>query len=206
MYIAANLPPFYGQFKKIQRDNYPFSVTFVSYLEAIARLGLELKMDVDLLVGVIEDSLLKEDRLPDIPEGNEPVKFRFSTDSKIIQEYFDGSSLTNKKIILLIIRTTLRLSERFGTSLARLTRMVAGLGTEETVIEPIKREPKPKVRLVKQPVKEREIEPETASEPEEENDVLKRLEALTEKGDKLLSEGEAGETVVTTNPFLNDFL
>lgn len=214
MYISANLPPMYGQFNKIRRDNYPFRGTFERYLETIANLGLSLGMDADLLVGVIEDALLGDMRLPDIPEGNETVKFRITTENKTIMEYFENSELTNKMIVMLVIRMTLRLSERFGTSISRLTKLVSEIpvtGKRELLPEPVKLKPVSEtvVRPMSEPkLKPAKITPEPEPEKEPESDMLKRLQDLTEKGDKLLK-GETldgdSETVVTTNPFLNDF-
>ena len=204
----------YGQFNKIRRDNYPFRGTFERYLETIANLGLSLGMDADLLVGVIEDALLGDMRLPDIPEGNEAVKFRITTENKTIMEYFENSELTNKMIVMLVIRMTLRLSERFGTSISRLTKLVSEIpvtGKREPLPEPVKLKPVSEtvVRPVSEPkLKPAKITPEPEQEKEPESDMLKRLQDLTEKGDKLLK-GETldgdSETVVTTNPFLNDF-
>lgn len=226
MYITANLPPLYGRFNQIRRDNYPFRNLFGTYLEAIARLGLSLQMDADLLVGVIEDALLGDMRLPDIPEGDEPVKFRFTLENETIQEYFGKSSLTNKAIIMLVIRMTIRLTEQFGTSLSRLICLLSEISGED--LQP-RREPKPKkptVRVAKKPVKRPETAPEASvpapkpakgpmpQEPVQApnaESILNRLEALTKRGDALVGEpagtqAEEPEVVVATNPLLGDFL
>lgn len=214
MYITANLPPLYGKFNQIRRDNYPFRNAFVSYLETIARLGLSLQMDADLLVGVIEDALLRDDRLPDIPEGTENVKFRFSIENETVETYFKNSELSNKTIVMVVIRMTLRLSAKFGTSLSRLTRMISEIhpdtGAEWEIREPAApREEKeatgkpavPGIRITKKEPKRPEAEPAL--------DLSRRLENLTKRAEEVLESAEAeseGIPVVETNPFLNDFL
>lgn len=218
MYIIASMPPSYGQFNIIRRDNYPFNHYFTAYLEAIASLGLALSMDADRLVGYIEDALFLDERLPDIPEGGEAVSFRFTTKSEILEEYFKGSKLKNKLIITLIIRMTLRLSVRFGTSLARLTKLISEIDVNmnDTSSVPVKA-PVPKRHLITmsenedEPVVDKSVEsvdkePEPVKEPvPNTSNVLERLKDLTEKGDQLLQEKEE-VPVVETNPFLSDFL
>ena len=127
MYISANLPPLYGRFNQLKEENYPFKHSFVSYLEAISRLGFSKDLEIDKVVGLIENSLLKGKRLPDIPRGDEAVKFRFTTENPTIIKYFEKNELSNKTAILLIVRMTLRLSEVFGTSLFRLTELIEEL-------------------------------------------------------------------------------
>lgn len=230
MYITANLPPFYGRFNQIRRDNYPFRNIFGTYLEAICTLGLSLQVDADLLVGIIEDTLLPDMRLPDIPEGDELVKFRFTLENETVKTYFAGSELSNKTIIMLVIRMTLRLSERFGTSLSRLTRLITSIPAEgapdaRPVVEQLPKPETPKLalRITKkretalpgtaereESKREPKLEPALSGtaerEPEKDpGDVIKRLEELTEKGDQLIAEG-AAPTVVETNPYLVDFL
>lgn len=218
MYITASLPAMYGRFNQIRKDNYPFRTLFTNYLEAFSALGLNLQMDADMLVGVVEDALLGDDRLPDIPEGDELVKFRFTIENDTIQEYFNGSELANKTIIMLVVRMTLRLSERFGTSLSRLTRLVGGIGREMGVDNPVETVDKPKetAPVVKKPkvlpnvrIAKPKPEPLPAVEeiPEDipgEKSMLDRLEALTKKGDELLQDDTAPMTV-ETNPLLSDF-
>lgn len=135
MYIIAELHPMYGAFKQIQTDNYPFKHAFTAYLLSISRLGMERKLPVDQLVGFLEDSLI-EGRLPDIPHGETPIKFKFTIDQPLVEQYFDSTfgyqekPLTHKRSILLLIRMTLRLSEVYGTSLARLTARIERLRRE----------------------------------------------------------------------------
>ena len=118
MYIIAKLPALYGRFHQLQEENYPFRRAFETYLETISRLGLTLSEGPERLIGMIENSLFEGDRLPDIPEGDQPIQFRFSIDNPVIEEYFGQSDLTNKMIVTLIIRMTLRLSEKYGNSLS----------------------------------------------------------------------------------------
>ena len=230
MYISANLPPLYGRFLQIKEENYPFKHSFVSYLEAISRLGMAYDMDVDKTVGLIENTLLKDNRLPDIPRGDQPVKFRFTTDNMIVTEYFESSHLANKTAVLLIIRMTLRLSEVFGTSLTELIEHIdrddSAIPVEEPM--PIHIRKKPVVHPttpVKEPEPVIEEEPELkqveepqAAKGKEEPDLMSRLSSLVERGEELLQEekedvpagdddGKEDEPVsVATNPLLSDFL
>lgn len=201
MYIIAKLPALYGRFHQLQEENYPFRRAFETYLETISRLGLTLSEGPERLIGMIENSLFEGDRLPDIPEGDQPIQFRFSIDNPVIEEYFGQSDLTNKMIVTLIIRMTLRLSEKYGNSLSRLTLLI-----EELMPEEEQAEERPKVRIAKP--KQTEV-PKVEHKPiQSESDVLERLSALTKKGDQLLEEEpeEEAETVVHTNPALSSFL
>lgn len=232
MYISANLPPLYGRFNQLKEENYPFKHSFVSYLEAISRLGFSKDLEIDKVVGLIENSLLKGKRLPDIPRGDEAVKFRFTTENPTVIKYFEKNELSNKTAILLIVRMTLRLSEVFGTSLFRLTELIEELNDtgdeefEEQIIEEsmpirIKKKPVPYKEPVEEPVQEpvkepikepvqdevQDVEPEESPKPEV--DVVSRLEALVERGEELLqdsdNEGETEDVPVETNPLLADF-
>lgn len=197
MYITAKLPTMFGTFNAIKRENYPFSLVFTTYLETICSLGLTKNMDVDGLTGWIEDALLGEDRLPDIPEGDEPVLFRYRVENETIETYFGNSLFTNKNVVLFIIRMTLRLSEVFGRSLPRLTRLIAGLSEEALP------EPKPVKRRLEEGPKLKTTKRERV---QKEPDAIDRLAALVEKGDQMLSGMAEPENVVATNPYLNDFL
>ena len=204
MYIIAKLPALYGRFHQLQEENYPFRRAFETYLETISRLGLTLSEGPERLIGMIENSLFEGDRLPDIPEGDQPIQFRFSIDNPVIEEYFGQSDLTNKMIVTLIIRMTLRLSEKYGNSLSRLTLLI-----EELMPEEEQAEERPKIRIAKP--RQTEV-PKVEHKPiQSESDVLERLSALTRKGDQLLEEPEEepeeeAETVVHTNPALSSFL
>jgi hypothetical protein len=223
MYIIAELHPMYGAFKQIQQDNYPFKRAFESYLVSISQLGMTLKLPVDLLVGVIEDSLI-EGRLPNIPYGDEAIKFKFTIDQPVVETYFDSTfgrmekPLKHKRSILLLIRMTLRLSEVYGTSLSRLTARIERLRkelSEESAEEPVFT-PKP---ATPKPISGRRVKLEPAivdnvvdtvdNKEDEHTDtsssVLKRLEKLTEEGDRLLHPEEEEPPVVETNPALADF-
>lgn len=224
MYISANLPPLYGRFNQLKEENYPFKHSFVSYLEAISRLGFSKDLEIDKVVGLIENSLLKGKRLPDIPRGDEAVKFRFTTENPTVIKYFEKNELSNKTAILLIVRMTLRLSEVFGTSLFRLTELIEELNDtgdeefEEQIIEEsmpirIKKKPVPYKAPVEEPAQEpvqdevQDVEPKEPPKPEV--DVVSRLEALVERGEELLqdsdNEGETEDVPVETNPLLADF-
>lgn len=170
MYISIKLPPAFGSFNRLRQENYPFNNLFTAYLAEVSRLGLSLGMDVEELVGYIEDRIFEGQRLPDIPEGNEPVNMRYSTDDPDVVAYIGGSELTNRMAVLYITRMTLRLSATYGNSLFRLTRLITDLGNaqgsvpvkapkekpavKETVrpkpVPPVKKEPVP----IKQPAKE----------------------------------------------------
>ena len=225
MYISANLPPLYGRFSQIKEENYPFKHSFVSYLESISRLGLSKDLDTDKVVGFIENSLLKDGRLPDIPRGDVPVKFRFTTDNPTVIKYFEESALSNKTSVLLIIRMTIRLSEVFGTSLFRLTELIDSLNdtseempqirikkkavpVKEVVEELIKEEVK---EVVKEPVREEAVEEIKEEVKEPESDIVSRLGALVERGEELLNQdneddGDGEPVSVVTNPLLSEFL
>lgn len=220
MNLTAKLAPLYGGFHEIQTANYPFNHTFVEYVDAIAVLGMEKQLSPDCLIGFIEDGLLGDDQLPDILQGNETVKFRIRTENPNICAYFESSPLTNKYITLAIIRMTLRLANRFGTSLARLTYRIHALSDPSTqVVETpkIKVTPRSKPVALPKPANDVPVTPTTVkTEPAivemvpvvEEvvppEKILKGLEALVAKGDELLTE-EPDRPVVATNPALSDF-
>lgn len=158
MYISIKLPPAFGSFNKLRKENYPFNSLFTAYLAAVSRLGIALSVDVDELVGYIEDRVFDGQRLPDVPEGNEPVNIRYKTDDLDVVRYIGGSSLTNRMAVMYIARMTLRLSAAYGTSLFRLTRLINDLDpSAEAVKAPKKpREPAKKEtdKAKEQPVSE----------------------------------------------------
>lgn len=215
MYIIANLPAMYGRFQQIKKENYPFKRAFGQYLEALSRLGLALEAEPDRLSGIVEDALFPGERVPDLPEGDGEVNFRFELENPVIEEYFHFIETTNKHAVMQFIRLALRLSERYGTSLSRLTLLIERLQPEdvdhsvETVdnlppIRIVKRVPESRNPADPEPGRAREIPTDPKPEP---SSVLDRLAALTEKGDQLLHEGEGeGAPVVQTNPALGDFL
>ena len=139
MYISVKLPAAFGSFNQLRKENYPFNNLFTSYLAAVSRLGLSLQMDVEELVGYIEDRVFEGQRLPDVPEGMEPVNFRYKTEDPDVMTYIGGSSQTNRMAVMYIARMTLRLSAAYGTSLFRLTRLINDLnGTAEPERSPKK--------------------------------------------------------------------
>lgn len=166
MYISIKLPPEFGSFNRIRKDNYPFNVLFTGYLAAISRLGLAMQADVDELVGWIEDRVCGDGRLPDIPPGNEPVDVRYKTDDKDVVEYISQSRLKNKTAILYIVRMTLRLSAQYGTSLLRLTRLINDLGgAQEKPKKPRKEQPARPKEAPKAVEKDEDDEPAPMSMP-----------------------------------------
>jgi hypothetical protein len=120
LFISASLPERYGVFNDIRKDNFPFNQTFSKYVELIAQIGIDHKMSIVEVIGYIEDGLMGDERLPDIPEGDEPVRFRFKTDSDVIEQFYKAQEMTNRQVTMLIIMMTLRLSNRYGTSLHRI--------------------------------------------------------------------------------------
>lgn len=164
MYISIKLPPAFGAFNQIRKENYPFSSLFTTYLATVSRLGLALGADIDELVGYIEDRVFDGERLPDIPEGDEPVAMRYRTEDPDVVKYISQSRFTNRMAVMCIARMTLRLSAAYGTSLFRLTKLIADLDPaaekrpepkKEPKREP-KKEPKPRAaeRPREQPVEE----------------------------------------------------
>lgn len=131
MYISIKLPPAFGSFNRLRQENYPFNSLFTAYLAEVSRLGLSLGLDIEELVGYIEDRLFKGERLPDIPEGDEPVNMRYKTDDEDVVAYIGGSKLTNRMAVLYITRMTLRLSAAHGNSLFRLTKLISDLNTAD---------------------------------------------------------------------------
>lgn len=172
MYISIKLPAAFGSFNQLRKENYPFNNLFTSYLAAVARLGLGMKMDVEELVGYIEDRIFDGQRVPDVPEGTEPVNIRYKVNipedadethpGNVVKQYIEGSILTNRMAVMYIARMTLRLSAAYGTSLMRLTRLITDLGMEKPAK---KRGPKPKPEARKpEPVMEEPVIAEPAME------------------------------------------
>ena len=198
------LPPAFGSFNRLRQENYPFNSLFTAYLAEVSRLGLSLGLDIEELVGYIEDRLFEGERLPDIPEGDEPVNMRYKTDDEDVVAYIGGSKLTNRMAVLYITRMTLRLSAAHGNSLFRLTKLISDLNTADAAparmpkekpaakpkeTAPVKKNPVP----VKQEEKQEETpvpmprvsskaavsEPVTAKQPagEQKSSVLESAEA-----------------------------
>lgn len=168
MYISIKLPPAFGSFNRLRQENYPFNSLFTAYLAEVSRLGLSLGLDIEELVGYIEDRLFEGERLPDIPEGDEPVNMRYKTDDEDVVAYIGGSKLTNRMAVLYITRMTLRLSAAHGNSLFRLTKLISDLNTADAAPARMPKEKptaKPKeTALVKKnpvPVKKEEKQEET---------------------------------------------
>lgn len=167
MYISADLPKMYGAFSKIRDDNYPFNRHFTRYLEAIVTIGLNTGQPIEDLVGFIEDALMGDDRLPDIPKGNKAITFRYAVKNESILTYYKMQTLTNRDVTLMIIQMTLRLSAKFGASLPRLVTKIEQIQWDEPeVIEPapIKVKVRPTAKAVKEVVTP-EVIPEPVQEP-----------------------------------------
>lgn len=168
MYISIKLPPAFGSFNRLRQENYPFNSLFTAYLAEVSRLGLSLGLDIEELVGYIEDRLFEGERLPDIPEGDEPVNMRYKTDDEDVVAYIGGSKLTNRMVVLYITRMTLRLSAAHGNSLFRLTKLISDLNTADAASARVPKEKpaaKPKetapVKKNPVPVKKEEKQEET---------------------------------------------
>lgn len=161
MYINIKLPPGFGYFNRLQKENFPFNKLFTAYLAEVSRLGLSLSMDVEELVGYIEDKVFDGVRLPDVPEGDEPVNIRYKTEDPDVISYIGGSSLKNRRAVMYIVRMTMRLSVTYGTSLFRLTRLISELGQSAGAV---KKPEKPK----EQPVPKEVQRPKPATEPKAE--------------------------------------
>ena len=216
MYIAANLPAMYGAFQTIRDGNYPFNRQFTKYIETIIQIGLEGDLDIEDLIGFIEDNLMAEDeRLPDIPKGNLVVSFRYSTSNETIQKYYRQQNINNKDITLLIIQMTLRLSVKFGTSLPRLRNQLVNMDAVRYVPETkpkIKHVPRKPAPVAATPtvdvsaVVPVETAPPEKSDADDKDAMLTRLERLAKKGASALGEEQTDDdTVVATNPALGDF-
>lgn len=228
MYISIKLPPEFGSFNKLQAENYPFNALFTEYLAAISRLGMEKGMDVGELVGWIEDTVFEGRRLPDVPEGGEAVNIRYRTDDKDVAAYIGGSGSTNRMAVMWIARMTLRLSEEYGTSLFRLTRVIKDLsGAPEKAF--VRKEPKKRAERAVQGASEekgpvlprvsskgqKQEEPEAQSERQEENKTASAMDsaraAMEALGELDRLTGQAGQaeeegSIVATNPALEQFL
>lgn len=148
MYISIKLPAAFGSFNKLQKENYPFNNLFTAYLKAVSKLGLAKSMDVEELVGYIEDRIFEDKRLPDVPEGNEPVNIRYKTDDPDVVKYIGNSAHTNRMAVMYIARMTLRLSAAYGTSLFRLTKLINDM---EDVQEQVKAPEKVSVKTAAKP-------------------------------------------------------
>lgn len=197
MYISIKLPPAFGSFNRLRQENYPFNSLFTAYLAEVSRLGLSLGMDIEELVGYIEDRVFEGTRLPDIPEGDEPVNMRYKTDDKDVVAYIGGSSLTNRMAVLYITRMTLRLSAAYGNSLFRLTKLISDLNTADAAPT---RMPKEKP-AAKEPVRAKEAVPVKKSpvpapvkkEEEPEEIPMPRVSSKAAVSEPMAAEQPAGE-------------
>lgn len=181
MYISVKLPPEFGAFNRLRKENYPFNNLFTSYLAAVSRLGLKLSVDVDELVGYIEDRVFDGQRLPDVPDGSEAVNFRYRTEDEDVTAYIGASRFTNRMAVMYIARMTLRLSAAYGNSLFRLTRLINDLaGTkpkagrakaEKTEKTPM---PRPRREIVEDAPASDSYEEPVSEQPVREEPVLPR--------------------------------
>lgn len=227
MYIYANLPKSYGSFYQIQQDNYPFNRIFHKYIRVLVDIGIEKELDIFSLIGYVEHGLSGDERLPDTPDGDRGINFRFSIEDEIVEDYYKEQDLSNKMITQMIVRMTIRLADEYGTSLSRIATMINQI-EDQTIrqpqAKPAKRA-KPSIRISNQPVKTvaeegteegnddliEEIDEEEADDIIEEQKtsaeserLRKKLEELQKKQEELTAE-EDDDQVVTTNPHLADF-
>lgn len=205
MDISASLPERYGVFETIRQDNYPFNHTFTEYIELIARIGLHHNLSIVNTIGFIEDGIMQDDRLPDIPEGDEPVQFRIKVYNDTIQEFYEAQDMPNRQITFLIIVMTLRLSERYGTSLYRIYAKIEEIGaltgrrkrrrhTEDAEEQPLIKTKKRQPAETKPKPEPKQEEPEPAGEPEQEKpqeDVADQMEQLASRAEKLMQKKKA---------------
>lgn len=228
MYIYANLPESYGSFYQIQQDNYPFNRIFHKYIQQLVHIGIEKDLDIFSLIGYVEHGLSGEGRLPDPPEGDRSINFRFSIEDEQVEDYYKKQDLSNKMITQMIVRMTIRLADEYGTSLSRIATMIAGIdGQEQTPAPPTETNThkiRPAIRITEQQktkekpnpsrmptkkAKKKGVDKEEALEAERqasaESERLKRkLEELQQKQEKMKVEEEEDQ-VVKTNPHLADF-
>lgn len=193
MYISIKLPPAFGSFNRLRQENYPFNSLFTAYLAEVSRLGLSLGLDIEELVGYIEDRLFEGERLPDIPEGDEPVNMRYKTDDEDVVAYIGGSKLTNRMAVLYITRMTLRLSAAHGNSLFRLTKLISDLNTADAAPARVPKEKpaaKPKETA---PVKKNPV-PVKKEEKQEETPVpMPRVSSKAAVSESVTAKQPAGE-------------
>lgn len=124
MYIYASLPKSFGSFYQIQQDNYPFNRIFHKYIQRLVTIGVEKDLDIFSLIGYVEHGLSGDDRLPDTPTGDQTINFRFSIEDEMVENYYRDQDLSNKMVTQMIIRMTIRLAGKYGTSLSRLSTMI----------------------------------------------------------------------------------
>lgn len=232
MYISIKLPPEFGSFNRLRKENYPFNKLFTGFLKEVSKIGLSRHMDVEELVGYIEDRIFDGQRVPDIPYGDEPVNVRFKTDDPDVVEYIGGSELNNRMAVLYVTRMMLRMSAAYGTSLFRLTRVIRDLDLptkSKRAAEPktAAEQPRPRKTYAKPAVieldeEEDEMEEEPAkmpgvrlsgraaeaAEPAPEESKSSSAAESAQKAKAALSELESlteKAGVVETNPFLSQF-
>lgn len=209
MILEVSLPGAFGRFNTIKRDNFPFGTFFEETVAAICRKGLEWGVSAPVLTGELEDILMGDNPLPDIPDGGEqPVHWRQKTERPEILAYFKASDLSNRQTLLLFVRLLIRLSVSLGTSLPRMTKRIEALANPFEEKEPAeapvaapKTEEMPKVR-----VKRREEPKKATVTPDRTKtwDLIRESEKLLDP-DEEEDEEESG-TQVQTNPYLNDFM
>lgn len=193
IYIYASLPKSYGSFQQIQEDNYPFNRIFHNYIRRIVTIGVNNDLDIFSLIGYIEHGLSGDERLPDTPEGDKAVRFRFSIEDEMIENYYREQELSNKVITQMIVRMTIRLAGKYGTSLTRLATMIDQIdeplvnydsktsprATEEKAPEETPAKTKKQKRMKKQRPSIRITEKEEAV-VEKEEAVAEKAEAVAE--------------------------
>lgn len=215
MYIYASLPRSYGAFNQIRKDNYPFNRLFPKYLKTLVKLGRNNEMDIFSLLGYVENELFEEDKLPDLPASKETLNFRFAIEDEFIEEYYREQDLTNKMITQMIIRSTIRLSEVYGTSLSRLGALITSIDDEEDRNQSlpnikervrIKETQKPTTTKntnhapVEEPIPEQveeELDEEEGFDGEDasRSELLKKIDELTKKSSELVARAERRDAI-----------
>ena len=176
MYIIVKLPAEFGYFNRLRKENYPFNQLFTAYLAAVSRLGIDLSMDVDELVGYIEDRIFEGKRLPDVPDGDEPVNLRYKTNDPDVMKYIGESSLTNRMAVMYIVRMTLRISAAYGTSLFRLMNLISALRPSAETL-----------KVPKKPIKQKE-QGKQKVQPESKPDLTESFESTATEKEKVVDE------------------
>ena len=127
MYIQASLPETFGPLKAIQKANYPFNHKMVEFVEGLAKLQKRTGYSTTELLGFIENRLIFVGRTPKKSDVKARVNFRIKTDSPLVREFYENSSLSNKYLTIEICRLLISLSEIYNDSMNNMCYMIANL-------------------------------------------------------------------------------
>ena len=127
MYIQASLPESFGPLKAIQKANYPFNHKMVEFVEGLAKLQKRTGYSTTELLGFIENRLIFVGRTPNKSGVKARVNFRIKTDSPLVREFYENSSLSNKYLTIEICRLLISLSEIYNDSMNNMCYMIANL-------------------------------------------------------------------------------